>query len=428
VVAEAGLDFNHEAIMKTLTTRSIGDRARRVNLRTWAAVARALIGAAWLTACGPGGGAIEADGGTSSAPDSSVATIDTGVAPDAMTTQPTEAGPQQPLPPNQTCTVGAQCASGFCVDGACCNRPCDGACESCGLTGKIGVCSPIRNATDDSCDGDSICDGSSECRKVLGKVCAFSSECASGHCVDGVCCGSAACGTCQACAIPGSEGTCVAVSKFVDDIDSNCSGERTCDGLGACRFKNGRACGEAAECTSLQCVDGVCCNQACTGTCYSCNQQGNVGTCTPVNGADDPSASEACTGSDVCTAPVGAAPACKIRDGEPCSSSADCLNGSCVSSYRDADGDGYGHDKVSRCERSPAAGYVTIGGDCCDSDAATHPGATTYSSVANACGGFDRNCDGKVEQASGGTPTNCGCAGTGVAGKLGTSQLCIACR
>src|SRR5437773_1259442 len=83
---------------------------------------------------------------------------------------------------------------------------------------------------------------------------------------------SAACGTCQSCAMPGYEGTCTVVPRFTDDADS-CTGERTCDGLGMCRSKNGTACGDNSECTSLNCVDGVCCNEACDGTCYSCNQQ-----------------------------------------------------------------------------------------------------------------------------------------------------------
>ena len=61
-------------------------------------------------------------------------------------------------------------------------------------------------------------------------------------------------------------------------------------------------------------------------------------------------------------------------------------------------GDGYGAGKVTRCERAPAAGYVLMGGDCCDSDPGTYPGVSSYPSAANACGGFDRNCNGKVER------------------------------
>ena len=383
--------------MNTTATASTDYRTHSANLGTLAALAGVLLGAASLAACGPGSGADEVDGGASGGPDASVGMIDNGVGVDAKVAGPTDGGPPRP-PADKTCTAGAQCASGFCVDGVCCDRACDGSCESCALTGKVGTCSPIKNAADDSCGGDSYCDVTGACRKLLGKACLFSGECASGNCLDGVCCGSAACGTCQSCAVPGSEGTCAVVAKFTDD--PRCSAEQTCDGLGMCRSKNGTACSEDAACTSLNCIDGICCNVACAGagagvgTCYSCMQAGSVGTCTEVR--------------------------CKFNDGEPCASNADCLGGSCITSYRDGEGDGYGAGKVTRCELAPAAGYVLKGGDCCDSDPGTHPGASSYAAAANACGGFDRNCDGKVERADGSTMA-CGCVGP-VIGKIGGGQ------
>jgi hypothetical protein len=44
----------------------------------------------------------------------------------------------------------------------------------------------------------------------------------------------------------------------------------------------GEACGCHDECGSGTCVDGVCCNNACTGTCQACNVPGLMGTCSPV--------------------------------------------------------------------------------------------------------------------------------------------------
>ncbi len=35
-------------------------------------------------------------------------------------------GDSQPPAPNPACTENSQCASGFCVDGVCCNEACDG--------------------------------------------------------------------------------------------------------------------------------------------------------------------------------------------------------------------------------------------------------------------------------------------------------------
>jgi hypothetical protein len=51
------------------------------------------------------------------------------------------------------CAHGGQCASGYCVDGVCCERACDGTCESCG---EGGVCSesPDPGCGDPTCTGD----------------------------------------------------------------------------------------------------------------------------------------------------------------------------------------------------------------------------------------------------------------------------------
>lgn len=46
------------------------------------------------------------------------------------------------------CTTAAQCGSGgVCAGGVCCNRACDGQCESCTLPGRAGTCSPLSSGT-----------------------------------------------------------------------------------------------------------------------------------------------------------------------------------------------------------------------------------------------------------------------------------------
>ncbi len=50
-------------------------------------------------------------------------------------------------------------------------------------------------------------------------------------------------------------------------------------GDGGARKTNGTACGCDADCTSGFCVDGVCCNSACTETCKSCNTPSAPGVC-----------------------------------------------------------------------------------------------------------------------------------------------------
>ena len=51
---------------------------------------------------------------------------------------------------------------------------------------------------------------------------------------------------------------------------------------------DGTACTAATECTSGQCVDGVCCESACGGECETCNLPGSPGKCMPIPDGEDP--------------------------------------------------------------------------------------------------------------------------------------------
>ena len=46
-------------------------------------------------------------------------------------------------PTGTGCTTAAECDSGFCAQGYCCNQACTGTCKSCALTGSIGACSNV---------------------------------------------------------------------------------------------------------------------------------------------------------------------------------------------------------------------------------------------------------------------------------------------
>jgi hypothetical protein len=128
---------------------------------------------------------------------------------------------------------------------------------------------------------------------------ATASQCTSGFCTDGVCCEAAACaGTCKSCNVPGSEGTCSPV-KAGTEVASSCNAGKACDGTGSCKAKSGLTCTTNAECASGFCVDGVCCNAACSGPCVSCNQVGRAGACTPYQAGTDPQA-ECGQGDGVC--------------------------------------------------------------------------------------------------------------------------------
>jgi hypothetical protein len=378
-------------------------------------IGQALLLVALFSGCDPAAEAPDASGPATLAPD--------GGSLDGLSAQ--ERPDATLLAVSVGCTANAQCGTGFCVDGVCCDTACDGSCRSCATTGKVGTCAPVLDAPDDTCGGGSTCDSQGSCRSELGKACSAAGDCASGSCVDGVCCASSACGTCQSCAVPGSVGACAPVAKNTDDPDSNCTDLNTCNGLGACQLKNGSPCQTASACVSQQCADGVCCDEACSGTCYGCNQPGSEGRCKPIDGAEDHAAPTTCEGASICTAPDGATPACKIKDGEACTSNDQCLGGSCITSYRDADGDGKGGTVVRRCERAPQPGYVLTGGDCCDLDARAYPGQTSYFPTKNACGSYDWNCNGSVERAPTtpvSAPPGCGCLESGL------SHTCTSCR
>lgn len=50
------------------------------------------------------------------------------------------------LKPGTRCTNGENCATGLCVDGVCCDRACEGACEACNVTGSVGICTAVSGA------------------------------------------------------------------------------------------------------------------------------------------------------------------------------------------------------------------------------------------------------------------------------------------
>lgn len=63
------------------------------------------------------------------------------------------------------CATGADCDSGFCADGVCCESACAGVCVSCDLSGRSGSCRAYGAGTDpeSECAMGRACDGRSAC-------------------------------------------------------------------------------------------------------------------------------------------------------------------------------------------------------------------------------------------------------------------------
>lgn len=81
-----------------------------------------------------------------------------------------------------------------------------------------------------------------------------------------------------------------------------------------------------------------------------------------------------------------------LADGETCSADGDCCSGHC---YDDTDGDGYtATDSPKICH---ADNYIGTG-DCCDTDADSYPGATSYHTTTNNCGSWDWDCNGTIRK------------------------------
>src|SRR5262249_10424382 len=138
---------------------------------------------------------------------------------------------------------------------------------------------------------DGKCDGAGACRFHAADV-----ECAAGSCSAAVESGARTCDGAGVCR-PASKKPCdpyacsgvVCATTCADD--AGCVSPSFCDraaqkciGLRPA----GGACAGANECATGMCVDGVCCQTACPGTCRACNVPGSEGTCANVLAGIDP--------------------------------------------------------------------------------------------------------------------------------------------
>jgi hypothetical protein len=81
------------------------------------------------------------------------------------------------------CSLDAECLTGHCVDGVCCESDCQTACRSCALPDTVGLCRPVPGGAQDprgkcedkgaaSCQGTGLCDVAGDCAVYpAGTVC-----------------------------------------------------------------------------------------------------------------------------------------------------------------------------------------------------------------------------------------------------------------
>lgn len=216
------------------------------------------------------------------------------------------------------CSAASNCKPasdgfGHCESGVCCDRACDGVCEACNLSGSVGVCS-ARNATTvcgaatcasgtltpaghcsgsdgtcvsgapAACPGFFACESGTACKTT----CAGDADCAAGHgCVSGACVALADAGA-DAATTDGS----IADSSTTDSAspEDTSVGETSATDTSTPNGQpdpekvprvsgNFQPCGADGECATGFCVDGVCCDQRCNGTCMTCVLPSSPGKC-----------------------------------------------------------------------------------------------------------------------------------------------------
>jgi hypothetical protein len=203
-------------------------------------------------------------------------------------------------PRGAQCDNGVECASGFCANKVCCNTACNGACVACNLPQREGTCFPIDNDKPDpnsicrdegatSCGRTGLCDGVGGCSKYMRDTQCLAASCSGNRLnTPGTCDGI---GTCRP---PGVQ-NCAPFRCVNGACTRSCATHADCDtGIacvsGSCGKKlDGQVCAAPSECQSNQCVDGVCCESACTGPCRSCALPTSPGHCMHIaGGSPDP--------------------------------------------------------------------------------------------------------------------------------------------
>jgi hypothetical protein len=198
------------------------------------------------------------------------------------------------------CDSGATCASGFCVDGVCCDSDCGSLCHACNQPSFLGHCAVALAGTDprNQCSADSMnscgkngqCDGKGGCQLWSRGTACGSASCASGRLTPAPSCDGA--GKCNPSAsISCSPYACAGATACATSCSgtTGCQSPFTCSGNTCGLRADGQPCNGTAQCNSNHCSQGVCCDVDCSATCMTCDLNGSVGVCTAVSaGGADP--------------------------------------------------------------------------------------------------------------------------------------------
>ena len=259
-----------------------------------------------------------------------------------------------------SCATAADCRSGFCVDGVCCDSACTGACSACDLAASKGTCTNVASgpphgsrscspyaacsagACIGTCAADADCAATAYClgaactpKKSNGSTCSTTNECASGNCVDGTCCNTACGEQCAACNVGGKEGTCTAVTGRPVGARAACAGVGVGTSCGqACNGSDTAKCNyppTTAPCSANACASGIethasTCNGS--GVCNDIPKTCGAFTCDVASCKTTCAKNADCAAGFICNSALTCEAAHDL--GADCTTSATCSTGFCT--------------------------------------------------------------------------------------------------
>ncbi|HZL20141.1 MAG TPA: hypothetical protein VFG23_20585, partial [Polyangia bacterium] len=334
------------------------------------------------------------------------------------------------------CQSGTECTSTNCVDGVCCNTACAGQCQGCAESGSVGVCVSVSGAPRNGrapCGGTAPCAGT--CNGSSGAACTFAGSsvtCVAASCAGGVATSATVCNSAGACTTAATmscaSNQCADTTKCSGGCSASlpCTSGQYCTPSAACAplKGNGTACQSGSECTSTNCVDGVCCNVACAGQCQACAESGSVGTCVTVKGAPRGTVRAPCSGTNAsCVGSCGdtSATQCTYPTSATTCGSPSCSAGAAVKTPT-CDGAG----NCSTPSSIPCTPFICGATAClttCTSNSQCVTGAACVSGVCTACGAGQTVCTNACANLTS-TDANCGSCGHSCQGGGCVSGAC----
>jgi MYXO-CTERM domain-containing protein len=303
-----------------------------------------------------------------------------------------------------TCSSNSQCKNGHCVDGVCCETACAGACQACSAAkkglGVDGVCDDVKAGTDpdnncaaepaSSCQNDGFCDGQGACRQYSSATSCGSGQCSGSTLIGFHCDGFGAC--------VNGETSCGAYLCAAASCPTSCGNDNACAPGNYCvgnkcmpKLDDGTECSAGRECSSGFCVENVCCDSACDGTCQACTAtnkaSGEDGVCGDAKAGTDAHDDCADEGALTCKrdGTCDGAGACRLYlEGIPCGET-NCEDN--VQTGHACDGNGTCLDNSEH-----ACGLYVCRGAACTIDCSEHADCST----AAYCNVTDGTCEEKL--------------------------------